>query len=378
MAKMLFRAAILFLVSFWAAVPSALADTVFLQNGSEIVGEIESVSEGILTVTTDFAGRLEIDIAQVRGLSSERKVVVDLSTGDRAVGTLVYSEPGGQKIQSPMLGEISLRTDQIVALRSAPEGPVKTATEEVAALEEEMAQQETEYERELEELRQFARDRRDPWSGEIGAGVNGQAGNTDRVALHSRGQVIRETEVDRLRIYARNVFAEEEDRRAANEVLGGLDLEVDVNEDLFAFGSLFLEFDEFENLDLRARPTAGLGYFLVRTDLTKFKIRVGAGYQHETFDTGATTDQALMEFGYDWEQLTDVWLRLTHSLTYFPTFEGTSDFRLVADTALKIPISEDKLWNIRVGVRNEFDNTPQPGNEELDTIYLIDFLREFR
>ena len=102
------------------------------------------------------------------------------------------------------------------------------------------------------------------------------------------------TDVDRLLVYIQGRYAKQDGSRSENEIFGGMDLEVDLSDRWFVFGKTYLEFDEFENLDLRARATAGMGYFLIRQDHQELKLRAGVGFQHESFDDGTSENDGVL------------------------------------------------------------------------------------
>ena len=68
------------LATVWAAglllfflAANAWADEVFLKNGNHLLGTIVSMGEGKLVLKTDFAGRLTIDWAALRGFPRMRR-----------------------------------------------------------------------------------------------------------------------------------------------------------------------------------------------------------------------------------------------------------------------------------------------------------------
>ena len=54
----------------------ALADTVLFSDGSRIVGTIERLGNEKVVITTDIAGKLEIDASKIVAMSTDRPLTV--------------------------------------------------------------------------------------------------------------------------------------------------------------------------------------------------------------------------------------------------------------------------------------------------------------
>ena len=68
-----------------------MGDEVLLTNGTKLIGNVEELSKGLLTMETDFAGRLQINISKLVGITADRKLTVALKAGERATGTSVMA-----------------------------------------------------------------------------------------------------------------------------------------------------------------------------------------------------------------------------------------------------------------------------------------------
>ncbi len=327
------------------------ADEVLLHDGSRLIGTVGKIIDGKLTLTTEFAGDLTIDMDKVKGITTDQPVTVETDAGERAKGPLQYTEPQGQAVASPALGAQQVTLEQMKLLWVQE----SDSPEAIAALKA-----------------------IPDWTARLEAAVNGQTGNSEEFAALGRAQVNRTTETDRFNAFLQGRFARRDGVRSSNEIIGGMGIEVDLTKRLFAYGRITLEYDEFENLDLRAIATTGLGYFLIREADQELKVRGGIGYQHESFDDGATEDQLIFELGIDYMKRITPWLLFTHSTTYYPTVDGLDDFRLVSETAGEIPLEPSELWRIRIGMRNEFDNIPRPGVDRLDTYYFLSLVMDFK
>lgn len=368
-----------------ASTADVRAATVFLRDGSLIHGTIVQLVEGRLAIKTGFAGTIEIAAAAIAGIDSEETLVVALSSGDRLRARLDYTPEDGQRLFSELLGDVPLADAEIARLWQPDAIPpaLAEAQDTIEALE--LSRQEALAAADLARLEGAAAleeaivTAEEAWSGALQLGASASMGNTDRVSFNGRAVANREVEFDRLDLSIEGRFSSENGEATENEVIASGQVERDFSKRLFAFGNLRLERDEFEDLDLRTILTGGLGYFLIREDTQQLKPRAGVGYQVEAFSDSSNNEQGLVTLGYDYLVEVGNLLTFTHKLTYFPTFtDPVGDYRLDSDAAFELPISESRQWRVRLGVRNQYDSVPQPGNEKLDTNYSVSIGYDFQ
>lgn len=380
-ARRLFASVAMAMATSLLAASIAAGDEVHLNDGSRLMGTISEWSDGQVVIDASFAEGVTIPAERVALVATDEKRSVTLDSGDRLVGRLAIVD-GGQRIVDTAVGAVEIDTASIAAItspqRAAPQAETRREElqEQVTELKEQHEQQvqslKSEHEQELAEARQQSPALGDLWSGRIEFGLDGQSGNTDRLNIRGRAEARRTTDAERLLLFIEGRHATEEGDKTANELFGGARLDVDFAERWFAFGKTRLEFDEFEDLDLRVTTTGGVGRFLIRREAHELSVRAGAGFEHESFQDGTSTTEPVGEAGYDYRLDLDRNVRLTHSLTYHPTFtDPTSDFRVTVDTGLEFPIGDSEAWRFRAGLRNEFDNMPQPGVDQLDNLFFI-------
>jgi len=319
------------------------ADEVFLKNGSHIVGTVKGVEDGKLLVETPFAGEIKISLDQVRGVETEAPTGVKLDSGEVISGTLTIK--GEEQMLTGEGVERSVDPFALVAVGD----PLELSAPPEAN-----------------------------WSGRAEFGLTADTGNTERVDIKGRVNATRTAENDRLTLYLRGEYVTEDGDETKNEVVGGARYEHDITDRWFVFGRLELEFDEFEDLDLRTTVTGGFGYFVVNNDRHVFRLLGGLAYQHEEFDSGDSTDSLLAEFGYEYRLKLRKWLYYTSDFTYFLNLTDLEDWRFDAENAAEIPLSNTEAWKLRFGVRNEFDNDPEPGIDSLDTTYYTSLVYDWK
>ncbi|MGD2109081.1 MAG: DUF481 domain-containing protein [Phycisphaerae bacterium] len=331
--------------------PAANADMVVTSDGSSFVGTIESITDGKLIIVTQPAGKLTVDLSMVTGIATDRVINLELSSGDTLVGTLEPAAEEGGVIVHSDVGDVSAATANITQLwPEGEENPEVTARLEAA---------------------------RPKWTATAEGGVIRTEGNTDTLEGHGRLLVKRKTSEDLLELYLSGKYGEENKRRTNNEYLGGIRYETNLTDRSFWYARTELEFDEFEDIDLRATAAVGLGHYWLKQPDHELKTRVGPGYRHESYDTGRSEDDFVLDLGLDYlVNITD-WLQFTHSTVYAPDVEDFDNYRLAADTAVVMPLKDDR-WAWKVGMRNDYNSDPAPGRDRLDNTYYTSIVLRFR
>ena len=375
-----------FLAGLLALIPfRADADTVHLDDGSLIKGRIVAASEGSLAIETGFAGRVEIDLSRVTGLTTEGRRFVQLETGDRVAGRLVLDDDGRQRLADTAFGTVELAGRQISGIWDVDGEPParkrleQSHEEKVARIREGHEKKAEALEADIRELRERRNELEDPWSGSIAFGLEGADGNTDRLGYQGRGELRRTTDFDRLRLYLDFNFQEENGEDTVNEYLAGGSLERDLSDRWFAFGAADFETDEFENLDLRADFSTGFGYFFIREPALTLKGLAGLGYEFESFSDGTTNSEPLGTLGYDVRYDHDDWLHFFHDLKFLAALTNAGEnWRVVSNLGSKMPLGDGTDWSLQAKVRNQYDNLPAPGAKKRDTSYGLDLVYDWK
>ena len=70
-------------------------DVIVLGNGDQVTGEIKKLNHGLLQLSTDHMGTVEIEWAHIDNVTSTKSFVVELEDGDRFFGTLELARDEG-------------------------------------------------------------------------------------------------------------------------------------------------------------------------------------------------------------------------------------------------------------------------------------------
>lgn len=331
--------------AIFAASPLA-ADTVNLSDGSSIIGTITEITETTITLESAALGAIEIKRENVTGFSTDEPRAVQLDSGERVVGRVIQRDDQ-QVIEGTEVGTVTVQPEQIQsAWQPGEESP---------------------NERKLREMRE-----RREWTGSLFFGLAGQTGTNESLSFNGRADLRQDLGDQRHHLYAQTRFSEENGENNANENIGGVIAEFDLDDHWFLFAKGELENDEQEDLDLRATALGGVGYFVIREPDTEFKLRAALGLLHESFGTGENSNEALLELGYNYRNILWDDVAFTHSFNYLPVLgDFTDDYRLQFDTAAEWAMGTSGDWKLRIGMQNNYDNTPVAGVERLDTWYYL-------
>ena len=219
------------------------------------------------------------------------------------------------------------------------------------------------------------------WRGSVGAGATVADGNTRSTSVNLNGEMLRLTKDDKLRIYATGLYGSVSGKENTNLIRGGGRYDYNLTPHVFGFGGLDLERDKIGNLQLRAAPSLGLGYHVIKSDTTTFDVFAGAGYVYDKFFTPATVAGAVRShYGRpeamigeeSTHKLTDT-VSLRQKLVLYPNLSDSGEFRSVFDAGLAVALS-NKL-SLTLGLVNRYNSDPglKPTGEaykKSDTIFV--------
>ena len=223
------------------------------------------------------------------------------------------------------------------------------------------------YEAEIERLR-------DPglldfWSGYIDGGFSFSGGNADTSAIATSMRTRRTTQRDKISIYATTLFAQNSNsgvtETTANAIRGGTRYEVTVSDRLYTFGFLDLEFDEFQDLDLRSVLGGGLGWNVQDTDRTVFNVFSGGSFNQEFF-TSETRRSGELVLGQELTYRLVESTSLSERFSFFPNLSNTGEYRHQFDATLTTDIANWLAWHFTIS--NRFLSNPIPGVKKNDVL----------
>lgn len=307
------------------------ADTVALKNGDRISGQIIKSDNKKITIKSDFMGTVEITWEAVDTLASTEAIYLTLTDNQTVVGKV--SGSGGQyEVETRETGTVKVAKTSIVAVRNAKEYNAWKA--------------------EIDRLKNPGL--LDLWAGALDLGLSLARGNAEANTFTLAANAERSTSRDKITVYATALRAsarkrtETEFAPVANAIRGGGRYDVNLTARSFVFGYSDLEFDEFQNLDLRLALGGGAGYKAIKNERTTFDVFGGGGYTKEYFAAGTPLSRSRGEVlvGEELKHKLSTRSSLRERLVFYPNISQRGQYRMQFDTSLSTSLNRWLAWQL--------------------------------
>ncbi len=312
-----------------------VADEVYLVNGDRISGTVVNKSGDLLTVKTDFAGEIGIAWDKVVSVSTEAPVVLQLDDATLIKGTLALSDDGVVSIEGNELVQASRVPVERVALINppAPQNGVKL-------------------------------------KGLANAGVYIAKGNTDKEAYHADIEAVARTKQNRFTAGAIYNQALDNDVESENNATAYLKYDHFFTDKWYSYANTVLFKDDFADLNLRTTLGLGAGYQFIESDLTNLSLEGGLSYVNEDFELAPDESYPAARWSLNYDNyLYPKKLQFFHFHEGLLGLEDTNDIIIITRTGLRAMLIDGFTATAQVDV--DWDNTPAPGNDRVDTRYMF-------
>lgn len=316
---------------------TAYSDLIVHGNGSRIIGNITRIHENKVTMETDFADTITVDLNNITDLKTDTPLFISLENGSRLYGT-INQEEDTILIDSPE-GRLSVNRDAVTAawLKGQPDP--------------------------------LAPERR-AWSYEVSLEGSGKTGNTERESIGTRLKAELKGPDDQLQLYLKGLYAKEEGEETDDEIIAGIDFERIFAEFHSWYTRVELERDDVDNLDLRTTAATGYGYYFLKKSDHELRTRLGLSYRHDSLEDGSSSSDIGLDMGLHYMYRFNQRLKLVTDITYTPSLENFADYLLDHESILETPVGLSEIWKLQVGINNQYDSEPAEGKEKLDTTYF--------
>ena len=324
----------------------SFADEVRTSDGFVLKGKISAINNESLTIETDRFGSLTVPRTDVSAMTMDAPASVRLNDESVVVGSVKAENADAINIAGEH-SDVTVAMPQIQELW--PEG---AEDPRVAAEREKLEAQ------------------KHKWTGELTASADGKEGNSKEKNLSMSGEAVLTGPTDELKFYGRLSRKETNREKTADERIIGMQYSSFFWDPLGWYTRAEFENDKFEDLRLRTTFAAGLTYRWANEDHYRLSGRSGLAYRHESYyadkkDVGSIG----LDFGLShYYRYKNFW-EIRNELTFTPSVEEFADYLLTQDSHVTMPLAGTEIWNVRVGLRNEYNNQPVPGREHLDTTW---------
>ncbi|NNG12577.1 MAG: DUF481 domain-containing protein [Halobacteria archaeon] len=312
-----------------------VADEVYLVNGDRISGTVVKKAGDTLTVKTDYAGEIGIAWDKVVSVSTEAPVVLQLDDATLIKGTLARSDDGAVSIEGNELVQASRVPVERVALINppAPHNGIKL-------------------------------------KGLANAGVYIAKGNTDKEAYHADIEAVARTKQNRFTAGAIYNQALDNDVESENNATAYLKYDHFFTDKWYSYANTVLFKDDFADLNLRTTLGLGAGYQFIESDLTNLSLEGGLSYVNEDFELAPDESYPAARWSLNYDHfLYPKKLQFFHFHEGLLGLEDTNDIIIVTRTGLRAMLIDGFTATAQVDV--DWDNTPAPGNDRVDTRYMF-------
>lgn len=338
----------IFSAALFLGAQALLADQITLSNGDRITGSIVKADTKEVVVATPAAADVTIQWSAITAITADGPVYVGLADGQTVAGALQLAN-----------GQLTVRTQTA--------GTVNAGFADMRTMRNQAEQ--TAFETQIERYRNPRLV--DLWTGFLDLGFAATKGNADTQTFTLSSRADRATNRDKIGAYYTSIFASNSTAgttlTTANSKRGGVTYDVNLNKKWFAWGSVDLESDEFQRLDLRFVPQGGLGHHTINNDRTKLDLRVGASGNREFFSTGLQRNSAEIVFGEDFQHNFTKTTSIQQRLRYFPNMTETGAYRLNFDTTFATALA--KWFSLQFTVSDRYLSNPVPGRKSNDILY---------
>ncbi|MGX5817209.1 DUF481 domain-containing protein [Chitinophaga lutea] len=331
------RTCLLLILAIASAVTvSAQKDSLVLNNGDVIIGELKSLQNAVLKIETDYSkDDFTIKWKEVRMIHTHSHFLITLENGDRINGS-VASVDSAKLAVTDLEGNVTLVD--------------KTALVYLNALKS------------------------DFWSrfkASVDLGVSlTKANNLQQFSVRSNfGYLADRWQLDG---YFNSLHSRQDSVDATKRYEGGIKYRYFLENDWFLAASVELLSNTEQALRLRTTGKAGGGKMIVHTNRSIWGAGVGLSYNNESF-TNETPGRRSLE-GYIGSELNlfDIGdLSLSSNLYVYPSFTESgrwrSDFQF--DAKYDLPLN----FYVKGGVTMNYDNRPAVQGNELDYVMQFTF-----
>jgi putative salt-induced outer membrane protein YdiY len=317
-------------VCFFAFVGQASADQVTLVNGDILTGTIEKAISGKLTLKTDYAGPVEIDVAKIVKVSSTSSVEIRLKDGEVLKGQIGATEEGKVLVERSGQREATAVEWKDIASINPP--PFK-------------------------------------WTGSITVAGNAQTGNTHRNGASVLLDASRRTATDRFSLGYQFNYAHENNAVTARNHYGFLKYDYFFTTRLYGFLSTELLSDTFRDLKLRVAVGPGVGYQVWDDPVRFLSLDAGLSYISEMRTIGDDQDFLSARLGGHLSYKVASFITFSDRLLIYPRLDHIGRYLLHNEGALEAPVASG--WALKLANIIDRDSNPPLGTAKDDIQWIL-------
>jgi hypothetical protein len=325
------------LILVLSPVGPARGDEVLFLNGDRLSGTIVKAAGGKLTIKTEGAGEVVVDMSKVKTFSTDAPVVV------------------GVKEQPPESANVGAGPDRYVQTAPAPGAlPQPVAIADISAINPGPP----------------------AWTGSFSLNGLLTSGNSVIEQLGFRGALSKRWPHDRLTFGAEYSFGRQEDPSTGKKsttidyAMALAKYDHFLTKKFYGYVGTKAERDGVAELELRLAPGTGVGYQWFEGPTLNLSNEAGLVWVYENYKRAGWSEffGPRLAYSVDWTLFQP--LKLYHTLEYIPSFEDLGgDYLLNIDAGARLAVWKGLFAELRYEFR--YDATPASGRRRTDQRYIL-------
>jgi len=308
----------------------ALADEVILDNGDKLTGTIVKVEGGKLTLKTDYAGSVEIQVEKIKSIVTDQPAEVKLESGEVLKGKLKTIEEGKLAIEpSPGREAITVDWKKVIAVNPPP--------------------------RKL--------------TGNITVGGTSQSGNTDRASASIGAEAAIRSDNDRFSLRFLFNYAQEKGDETANNTYLSLKYDYFFTKKFYGLLALELLKDKFVDLNLRTIVGPGVGYQIWDDPTKSLSFEAGVTYFSEDHINNPHKDWAAARLAGNFRYQFFKIITFADLIEIYPNLNHGGEYTLRNEASLISPLGA--AWSLKLSNIWRRDSDPPPAIERDDITWIL-------
>lgn len=326
-----FLAGVVLCLAPLATIP-ALGDQIVLNNGDRITGTIDSAAGGKLIIISPIAGKITVDLANVKTFSTDGPIKIVLQDG-----TVI-----NQRITEGSDGNFETGSGGVLAAQAVPLSKIDKINPPPIA-----------------------------WTGSITVDGSLSQGDTYAEQFGLNVDLLRRSDNDRIEAKGEYLFGKQKINGVDTTSTDQWDIEPSynyfLNKQLFVLGDIRVEKNRIQHLDLRVTPSAGVGYQIVETPDFNANVQGGLAWVYEDYTNVAAPDENLsLRLAYHVDKtLWNEKLKLFSDCAYFPGIQYGERFLIIFDAGLRLALTKTMFSELRGEA--DYDSHPAPNSHRTDT-----------
>jgi len=316
------------------------ADEVVFTSGERLVGTVENLVDGKITVTSKVVGTVMVDFADVATFSTDRRVELHFEDGTVTIQKVIAADTGriateGTELIQPQ----SFDLDSLVSINPPPKPKAR-------------------------------------WEGNVTIGYTLTRGNSETETANVDIGLSRRAEKDRITLDAAYLYGRQENPDTGQEEttqdkwFGSVKYDYFFAKKAYSFGSGRVERNKIADLDNRLTLGGGLGYQWFESETFDLSTETGLAWVYEKFgDENDSNSDIAGQMGYRLDKKLNAQVAFIHALTYYPTFADLSDCYLTTQAELRASFTRAMFASFKVVM--DYDSEPARDADKTDLAYIF-------